>query len=346
MTQRVRTVGGPVLFFLVVASLPSWLLRDDFLQGIGVRALIVASAAVAWNLIGGFAGRLSFGHAAFFGIGAYTSSLLLIERDLSPWIGGLVGMAGAALVALLLGVTALRLRGIYFTLVTFVFTLILLTLARYFSSFTGGDVGLSLPLLGASLGMMQFQGQAGYYYLTLIVLAVYVAVSALVSRSAFGYRLRAVRDDEEVAEALGVATTTVKLQAFVLSAAMTAFIGTVAAQQNLFIDPGSAFGIERSVEIALGAIFGGIGTVWGPVVGGAGLVLISDGLNNALREAAAGVDTIVYGLALITVALWLPGGLASLPQRLSALVKPGRSRRLAASERAATGATQKTETPA
>ena len=337
--MRSRSALGGVLFFLVAASLPSWLLRDDFLQGIGVRALIVAAAAVAWNIIGGFAGRLSFGHAAFFGIGAYTSSLLLVEREVSPWLGGLVGVAGAALVALLLGLVALRLRGIYFTLVTFVFTLILLTLARYYSSLTGGDVGLSLPLLGSSFGMMQFQGQAGYYYLALVVLAVYVVVSALISRSAFGYRLRAVRDDEEVAEALGVATTAVKLQAFVISAAMTAFVGTVAAQQNLFIDPGSAFGIERSVEIALGAIFGGIGTVWGPVVGGAGLVLISDGLNNALREAAAGVDTIVYGVALITVALVLPGGLASLPSRLAGLL-PGRSASPAPSERVATGTTE------
>ncbi len=315
MTRRLTTAGG-LLFFLLAATLPLWLLRDDFLQGIGVRALVVAAAAVSWNLIGGFAGRLSFGHAAFFGIGAYTSSLLLVERGISPWLGGLLGMAVAGLVALLIGLPALRMRGIYFTLVTFVFTLILLTLARYFGGFTGGDVGLSLPLTEPSLAMMQFRGQTAYYYIALALLAVYVAVSALVSKSPFGYRLRAVRDDEEVAEAVGVATTRVKLQAFVLSAAMTAFTGTLAAQQNLFIDPGSAFGIERSVEIALGAIFGGIGTVWVPVVGGAGIVVISDGLNTVLRDVVAGADTIVYGLALITVALWLPGGLASLPQRL------------------------------
>lgn len=316
--RRMVSAAG-VLFFVVVATLPLWLLQDDYLRGIGVRALIVAILAVSWNIIGGFAGRLSFGHAAFFGVGAYTSSLLLVERGVSPWIGGAAGMVVAGVVALLLGLPALRLRGIFFTLVTFVFTLILLTLARYFSNLTGGDVGLSLPLTQPSLGMMQFRGQAGYYYLALAVLAVYVAISAAVSRSAFGYRLRAVRDDEEVAEALGVATTTVKLQAFVLSAGMTAFAGTLAAQQNLFIDPGSAFGIDRSVEIALGAIFGGIGTVWGPVVGGLALVLISDGLNNTLRDVVPGADTIVYGFALVAVALWLPGGLASLPKRLAAL---------------------------
>lgn len=321
--HRLSNVGG-VGFFLVLATLPMWLLRDDYLQGIGVRALIVAALAVSWNVIGGFAGKISFGHAAFFGIGAYTSSLLLVEHGISPWLGGLAGMGAAALVALLLGLPTLRLRGIYFTLVTFVFTLILLTLARYFGDFTGGDVGLSLPLGDSSLASMQFRGQIGYYYLALAVLAVYVVISGLVSSSAFGYRLRAVRDDETVAEALGVATTRSKLAAFVLSAAMTSFAGTLTAQQNLFIDPGSAFGINQSVAIALGAIVGGAGTVWGPVIGGIAIVGVSDGLTDALSESVAGVDTIVYGTALVAVALWLPGGLASLPRQLGAV----RSRRV------------------
>ncbi|MGH3383875.1 MAG: branched-chain amino acid ABC transporter permease [Nocardioidaceae bacterium] len=318
MKGRTGQLAG-LLFFAVAASLPLWLLLDDYLRGIGVRALVVAILAVSWNIIGGFAGRLSFGHAAFFGIGAYTSSLLLVEREISPWIGGVVGMLAAGLVALLLGLPVLRLRGIFFTLATFVFTLILLTLARYFGDFTGGDVGLSLPLTDPSFAMMQFRGQAAFFYLALAVLALYVAIAAAVSRSAFGYRLRAIRDDEEVAEALGIATTRVKLQAFVLSAAMAAFAGTLAAQQDLFIDPGSAFGIDRSVEIVLAAILGGIGTVWGPVVGGIAVVAMSDGLNNVLREVAAGAETVVYGFALIAVALWLPGGLASLPAQLGTL---------------------------
>ncbi|SDX99776.1 branched-chain amino acid transport system permease protein [Modestobacter sp. DSM 44400] len=317
----IRTIGklaGP-LFFVFAATVPLWLLQNDYLRGIGVRALIVAVLAVSWNIIGGFGGRLSFGHAAFFGIGAYTSSLLLVDHGISPWIGGVVGMLVAAVVALLVGLPTLRLRGIFFTLVTFVFTLILLTLARYFSGLTGGDVGLSLPLTEPSLGMMQFRGQLAYYYLALAVLAVYVVIAAVVSASSFGYRLRAIRDDEEVAEALGVPTTKVKLQGFMLSAGMAAFAGTLAAQQDLFIDPGSAFGVTRSVEIALGAIFGGIGTVWGPVVGGIALVAMSDGLNNVLQDVFAGADTIVYGIALVAVALWLPGGLASLPRRLGLL---------------------------
>jgi branched-chain amino acid transport system permease protein len=320
--SRSFSVSIGILLVAVAASLPYWLLTANYLVGIGVTAFVIAAIAVAWNLISGLSGRLSFGHAAFFGVGAYTSSLLLAERGISPWLGGLAGMVLAGLLAVALGVATLRLRGIYFTLVTFVFSLILLNLARYFGEFTGGDVGLSLPLTEPSLAMMQFRDQIYYYYIALAVLVLYVVIAAGVSRSPFGYRLRAIRDDEEVAEAVGVATTRVKLQAFILSAAMTAFGGTILAQQNLFIDPGSAFGIHRSIEIALGAIFGGIGTVWGPVVGGIAVVSISEGLNVTLENVITGAEGVVYGAALIAVALWLPGGLISLPRRLAGMVRP------------------------
>ena len=306
------------MFLLVLASLPLWLLQGDYLQGIGVSAFVVAALAVSWNIIGGFGGKLSFGHGAFFGIGGYTSSLLLIQFGLSPWLGALVGMTLATVVALLLGILTLRLRGIYFTLATFVFTLMLLIVARHFQGFTGGDVGLSVPLLlENSPAMMQFDNQTTYYYMTLAMLIIYVAISIAVSRSAFGYRLRALRDDEDAARAVGTATTKVKLQAFALSAAMTSLVGTLATQHNLFMDPESAFGIDRSVEMVLGAIFGGIGTVWGPVIGGIAIVGITSSLNDILQSTVAGTDTIVYGLILILVASWLPGGLTSLPRRLS-----------------------------
>ena len=150
MNIKPGTIGG-ILFFVVAATFPLWLLQGPYLQGIGVTALIVASLAVAWNIVGGLGGRLSFGHAAFFGVGGYISSLLLINFNVSPWIGGLVGMLVAGTLALLLGSITVHLRGIYFTLVTFVFALILLSLARTVSSLTGGDVGLSLPLMNSSL---------------------------------------------------------------------------------------------------------------------------------------------------------------------------------------------------
>lgn len=318
MIKKFAGVSG-ALFFVIAATLPFWLLTGEYVRGLGVRALTVAALAVAWNIVGGFGGRLSFGHAAFFGIGAYTSSLLLIHGGISPWIGGLIGMIVAGLFALLLGAVTVRLRGIYFTLVTFVFALILLNLARYFSEITGGDVGLSLPLGAPSLGMLQFRGQIGYYYVALVTLLVYVAISIFISKTPFGYRLRALRDDEEVAEALGIAAKKAKLQSFVLSAMMVAFVGTLLAQHDLFVDPGGAFGVERSVEMALGAIFGGIGTVWGPVVGGIGLVAIAEWADNAFHGVVAGADAIVYALVLISVALWLPGGLASIPARLASL---------------------------
>lgn len=323
MSSGLKLLAVPALLVVVAISLPYWLLTANYLVGIGVVAFVIAAMAVAWNILSGLSGRLSFGHAAFFGVGAYTSSLLLTRYGISPWIGGVAGMLLAALLAVALGVT-LRLRGIYFTLVTFVFSLILLSLARYFGDFTGGDVGLSLPLTEPSLAMMQFRDQIYYYYLALAVLVVYVAIAAWVSRSPFGFRLRAIRDDEEVAEAVGVPTTRVKLKALVLSAAMTAFGGTLLAQQNLFIDPGSAFGVHRSIEIALAALFGGIATVWGPVVGGIAIVAISEGLNINLENVITGAEGVVYGAALIAVALWLPEGLISLPRKLAGVRRIGR----------------------
>ncbi|TFD02972.1 MULTISPECIES: branched-chain amino acid ABC transporter permease [unclassified Cryobacterium] len=311
MILKPGTIGG-ILFFVVAATLPLWLLRGPYLQGIGVTALIVASLAVAWNIVGGLGGRLSFGHAAFFGVGGYTSSLLLINFNISPWIGGLAGMLVAGILALLLGSITVHLRGIYFTLVTFVFALILLNLARTVSSITGGDVGLSLPLIQPSFGMLQFRDQINYYYVALGLLLVYVIIAAFIIKSPFGYRLKSVRDDEQVARALGVHTNQVKIQAFVLSAMMVSFAGTLMAQHGLFIDPGSAFGVDRSVEMALGAIFGGIGTLWGPVVGGIAVVAIGEAANNALQDVFAGADTLVYGIVLVAVALWLPGGVASI----------------------------------
>ena len=316
MTKKIARTGG-LIFFIVLATLPFWLLQGEYVRGVGVQALTVAALAVSWNIIGGFGGGLSFGHAAFFGVGAYTSSLLLIHANISPWVGGLTGTIVAGLLALFVGSFSLHLRGIYFALVTFVFGLILLLLFRYFVGFTGGDVGLSLPLTEPSLAMLQFRGQMGYYYVALGVLAVYVTISMVISKSSFGYRLRALRDDEEVAEALGVATTRVKLQAFVLSAMMVAFVGTVVAQHNLFIDPGSAFGVDRSIEMVLGAIFGGVGTVWGPVVGGFAIVLISEWANIGLGDIMAGADTVAYGIVLMAVALWLPDGLMSIARRVT-----------------------------
>lgn len=317
-----RSVVIALVLLAVVATLPFWALEGNYLQGVGVRAMMVAAMAVAWNIIGGLGGRLSFGHAAFFGIGAYTSTLLLLEYDVSPWVGGVVGLLLSGVLALVLGAFTLHLRGIYFTLVTFVFALILLNLSRHFIGITGGDVGLNVPL-GGSIVDMQFGSQTGFYFLCLALLAVYVAIGTVVGASPLGYRLRALRDDEDVARAVGVATTKVKLQAFVLSAVMVSFVGTVTAQYELFIDPASAFGIDRSVEMAVGAIFGGIGTVLGPVIGGAAIVVISEFMQNALRGAGAVADTIAYGVVLMVVALWLPKGLISLPDRVQSFVRRG-----------------------
>jgi len=310
--KKHSTVFWGIVVFAVAATLPLWLLTGSYLQGLGVAAIVAASLSVAWNLVGGYGGRLSFGHAAFFGLGGYTSSLLFVHFNVSPWAGALAGMLVAGIVAIILGSITTHLQGIYFTLVTFVFSLLLMNLARYATGLTGGDVGLSIPLEQPSFAIMQFRGQTIWYYLALAMLFIFMVVAWLIVRSPFGYRLRATKDDVDVARALGVKAEKVKLEVFTLSAMMVAFAGTFLAQYELFIDPGSAFGMDRSVEMALGAIFGGAGTLWGPVVGGVAIVLFGEGARVWLEDSFTGADIIVYGAILIAVALWLPGGLASL----------------------------------
>lgn len=179
----VRKVALPVILLILVASLPFWFIQSFFMLDVVTLTLIFMGAAIAWNIISGFGGQLSFGHSVFFGVGAYTTALLFIRTGVSPWIGLIAGGVLAAVFAALIGYPAFRLRGIYFTLVTFTVTLIFEILARHFEDLTGGDVGLSVPLRGNSLAAFQFENKLWYYYIALALVAVYFVVSRLVYRS-------------------------------------------------------------------------------------------------------------------------------------------------------------------
>jgi branched-chain amino acid transport system permease protein len=224
--------------------------------------------AQSWNILGGFAGQLSLGHAAFFGIGAYTSTLLFTELGISPWIGMIAAMITAGAFGLFIGFVSFhyRLAGPFFTLATIAFAE-LVRLSALHLKITGGSMGILIPLQGDSLWHLQFTGKAPYYY---IALAMLVAVTALVwwiSRSQIGYYLHAIRQDEDAAEAVGIDTRRYKLIAATLSAALTGAGGTFYAQYTQYIVPDDILAIGLSVEIILRAIIGGSATVLGPVIG-------------------------------------------------------------------------------
>jgi branched-chain amino acid transport system permease protein len=255
--------GSEVVTHLMPAGLSGSALLNVFLL-----IFLFGYLAQSWNILGGFAGQLSLGHAAFFGIGAYTSTLLYTEFGVSPWLGMPLGMLVAGAFGLAIGFVSFhyRLAGPFFTLASIAFAE-LIRLTALHLKFTGGSMGILIPLQGDSFWQFQFTGKAPYYY---IALAMLIAVTALVwwmSRSRIGHYLHAIRQDEDAAEAIGIDTRRYKLIAATLSAALTGAGGTLYAQYTQYIVPDDVFAVGMSVEIILRAIIGGSATVFGPVVG-------------------------------------------------------------------------------
>jgi branched-chain amino acid transport system permease protein len=309
--------AGTLLALAAAAGLAP-LVLSPYLVHLLVLMLFFAFLGVAWNLLGGYAGQFSFGHAAFFGIGAYTSTLLLVRLGLSPWLGLLAGGLLAAAFGCFAGYLSFRygLRGPYFALVTLAFAEMLRLVALNWMA-VGGPMGILIPLprAGEALWRLQFQDKLPYYYLMLALLAVALGVTRAVERARLGHVLAAIRENEDAAEASGVDTLTAKLQAMALSAFLTALGGTFYAQYFSFIDPTLGFGPAVSVEILLRPIVGGPGTLFGPVLGSLVLTPLSE-LTRSFIRGRAGVDVMVYGAVLVVVITFLPGGLVGAWRRV------------------------------
>ena len=286
-------------------------------RGYAVRVvcliLLAASLGQCWNIVGGLANQLSLGHAAFFGIGAYTSTMMQINYGISPWLGMLFGMALAALVSVLLSMPTMRLKGPYFSLATLAFAEACRIVATSATGLTGGPQGVSVPFVGNSWAMMQFRGAGPYVPIFTAFLVIVSLVFAFLAHGRMGYLLRAIRENEEAAEVAGVNTLGVKLAGAAISAALTAACGTLFAQFTFFIDPDIVFNATSvSIRAALIAIVGGVGLLGGPVVGAVIVVMLEEFLNATLSNRAAGIAPLIFGIVLIAIVLWRPQGLVSL----------------------------------
>ena len=302
--------GMPWLAGLAVIPLIlPFAVTDPFAVDIFIRILLFAFIGVAWNLMGGYAKQLSLGHAAYFGLGAYTSTLLQIDFGISPWLGMLAGGGIATLASLPIGWLCFRLRGPYFAIATIATAQVLMLLFLKFRDFAWGAEGTTIPNLGNAPLMMQFAGKAAYYYLALALLVIGLAITHLIERSWLGYYLVAIGEDEDAAEAIGVDAARIKRDIYMISAFLTAMAGTFYTQYIYFIDPATAFNFGISIEAALVAIVGGIGTLWGPVIGTVLLETTSALLQSWLGSSVGGVQLTVYSLILMTVILWRPTGL-------------------------------------
>lgn len=308
------------LAILVVVLIPLPLVLPAAQEAVAIRVLIFALMAVGWNLMSGFGGMFSFGHAAYFGIGAYTGAWLLVERGVSPWLGMLAGAALAAGFAVLIGFLAFRyrLQGAYFALATFAFAEMLRLVATN-SEFVRRAVGYNVPLIeGSSWWMLQFPaGSPNYFWVALALATIAIAVSVLYLRSRPGRYTIAVRDDEVAAATLGVNPMRYKLITMALSAAVTAVAGVFYVQYYLYINPDLAFGSSVSIQAILPAVIGGVGTIWGPVIGAVILGPLSDVTATLLRyppafldflQGRSGLDVMLYAALLIIIVLQLPQG--------------------------------------
>jgi len=301
-------LGGVVLVLLLVAP-P--LLPPYFLE-ILISVMLFGYLGAAWNLLGGYAGQFSFGHAAFFGIGAYTSTLLFLRLGVSPWLGMLVGGVLATAFGLAAGYLSFRygLRGPYFSLVTLAFAEMLRVVAVNTKA-VGSSLGLVIPSREAAPWHFVFGGKLPYYYVILAMAVAALWVTRRIERSKLGYSLQAIRENEDAAEAAGVDALGMKLRAMAISSFMTAIGGTFYAQYFAYIDPAITFGPSVSIQGLLQAIVGGAGTVLGPVLGAFVLTPVSE-LSRAAMRGRAGIDVMVYGLILILVISFLPNGLMGL----------------------------------
>ena len=304
-TKRVETVT--LLAFLLV-SIVFPFVSGRYLLNVGISVLLMALLGQSWNIMSGYAGQFSFGHAAFFGIGAYTSSILYIDYGVSPWFGMLIGMILAALIGVLIGFLSFRykLRGDFFALVTLAFAEILRVLFNNTKALKGAT-GILIPYKNV-WSEFQFSNDKVFFFILLAMVIVVTLFIALMSRRKFGVCLVAIKENQEAAGSLGVPVLKYKLTAMAISAAIAAMAGTFYAQYYGFIDPTVVFNASISVEAIVPCIIGGAGTLGGPLLGALIIVPLQE-LSNSLFEGTNGVNMIVYGTLIVFFVVFCRNGI-------------------------------------
>jgi branched-chain amino acid transport system permease protein len=299
------------------AGLTPLIVRDSFILDSVILILLWGALSAAWNVAGGYAGQVSLGHAAFFGVGAYAAALTSARYQQSPWLGLVVGVALSLVAGGAIGYLANRLRGPYFALSTIAFAEVLRIVASRWRGFTSGSEGVPVPFRPGfwTLGL----SHVGWLYLALTVAVAYYLIQVYLERSRIGYQLAGVREDEDAAEALGIGTRRLKVQAVTLSAALTSVCGSLWAQYVGFVDPAHVFSIDLSVRFALNTIIGGIGTALGPFLGSMLITSLETYLRatlSGIKAGFTGIYLIIYGVVLILVVRWAPEGLTGIAARL------------------------------
>ncbi|MDH3534827.1 MAG: branched-chain amino acid ABC transporter permease [Gammaproteobacteria bacterium] len=278
-----------------------------------IMIFMYAVMSQSWNVIAGLSGQISLGHGAFFGIGAYSSSVLYVHYGITPWLGILVGIVLAAMIAISIGIPMLRLSGHYFAIATLLIGISFQVVFQRWEM-VGAASGLWIPLTEESswLALQFHDSKTPYYYLFLgFFIVTYLLVWRL-SNSKIGFRLRAVRDDYQAASSLGIDISKYKIIAYAISAIIMAPMGSLFAQYILIVDPDRMFSLEISIMVLLMTVLGGIGNIWGPLIGVAILIPVSEYTRIYFGGTGGAVDLIFYGLILMLICIFRPAGLISL----------------------------------
>ena len=297
------------LILLIVMFIVPVVTGTPFWTNLFVLLFVFSALSVAWNIVGGYAGQLSLGHAVFYGIGGYTATLLTQNFGISPWFGMLAGAAISAAVAIIISYPTLRLRGPFFALATIAILEVVRLLVIHEESWTGGSSGISLPL-NIGWGWIVFREKINYVIIAFGLFLLVTWVSWYIRKSRIGHYLIAIREREDAALAVGIHTVRVKIIAAVVSAMLTSIIGTFHITYLTFVDPSSAFSLELSIQVAMFALIGGLGTVAGPIAGTFLVLPIAELARGWLSSVGNGMHGLIYGLILVAVVLTIPRGLA------------------------------------
>ncbi|MEI7784399.1 MAG: branched-chain amino acid ABC transporter permease [Betaproteobacteria bacterium] len=305
---------------LAVALAFPLLFSSPFMVNFGVLALFYAFIGQSWNIAGGFAGQLSFGHVAFFGVGAYASTMVQMRLGWNPWLGLPVSALAGAAAGWLIAVLSFRagLKGSYFALITLAFAEVFRIIANSVEV-TGGGLGMLIPMK-QTVANFQFGDRRVFYFIILALTVASVLLALWLKGSRFGARLAAIRENEDSARALGINAFAEKTKIMMISGAIAGIGGCFFAQYFLYIDPTIAFGVDKSVEMLLVSMIGGAGTVYGPLIGAVLLAAISE-LTRAWFTLQ-GLSLVLYGALLVVIIAYLPNGLIDLFKRRGQ--RPGR----------------------
>lgn len=311
--RQVAAIVAAVLFALIYPLV----FDEPYQRHLMVMIFIYALMAKGWNVLSGYCGQISLGQGIFFGIGAYSAAFLYATFHISPWLGMLVGIVISAAVALVMGFSTFRLRGHYFAIATLVIGEICQTIALNWEYF-GGATGVWIPI-DRETPWYSFQfhdNKLPNYYIGLGFLVLACVTVAWLERSKLGLYFRAIREEPEAASSLGVGLTRYKLVAIVISAAFTSIAGAQFAQYVLVIDPETVFPLTLSILVVLMTMLGGVGTLWGPIIGAAILFPLSELTRIYLGGTGGAEDLMVYGILILLISLFYPQGLIGLIQKL------------------------------